>query len=182
MNRIAPPNRSPWLAWLINRALAWRFGKPFPTVALLGHHPAYPVPYLLMVGVYGAARTELDAQTKALASQLVAQLNGCTFCTDLGQRVAQDNGADVAKLRRVLEFRSCPEFTPAERAALQFAWEATQVTAQVDDGTFTKLKSFYNDREIMELTVAVATENFYNRLTGPLEVESQGFCALPGRA
>lgn len=182
MARIAPPTRIPWLASLMNRALRWRFGKPFPTVALLGHHPAYPVPYLFMAGIYGTARTALNAQTKALASQLVAQLNGCAFCADLGQRLAQDNHADPEKLRRVLEFRSRPEFTPAERAALQFAWEATQVTARVSDQTFTELKSCYSDREIMELTVAVATENFYNRLTGPLEVESQGFCSLPGRA
>ena len=29
------------------------------------------------------------------------------------------------------------------------------------------------------LTVAVATENFYNRLNAPLEIESQGFCSIP---
>lgn len=179
MPRITPPARLPWFAALINRVLSRRFGKPFPTVALLGHHPAYPVPYLFMAGIYGNAPTELEAQTRALVTQLVAQINGCAFCIDLGQRVAQERQLDLEKLGRVLEFRTRAGFTPAERAALEYAWQATQVTARVGDETFAELKTFYSDREILELTVAVATENFFNRLTGPLEIESQGFCAVP---
>ncbi|SMB89592.1 carboxymuconolactone decarboxylase family protein [Deinococcus hopiensis] len=181
MPRISPPARLPRFAALLNFALSRRFGKPFPTVALLGHHPAYPVPYLFIAGIYGNARTELAAQTKALATQLVAQLNGCAFCIDLGKRVAQERQLDLEKLGRVLEFRTRPGFTPAERAALEYAWQATHVTARVDDATFAELRSFYSDREILELTVAVATENFFNRLTGPLAIESQGFCAVAPR-
>ncbi|ACO47474.1 hypothetical protein Deide_1p00700 (plasmid) [Deinococcus deserti VCD115] len=166
---------------MASRALTWRFGKPFPTVALLSHHPAYPVPYLFMAGIYGNGSTKLNPTTKALVSHLVAQLNGCAFCIDLGQRVARDKGLDTSKLQWVLAFRERPEYSPAERAALEYAWEATQVTAKVSDETYATLSSFYSEREIIELTVAVATENFFNRLTGPLNIESQGFCALPDR-
>jgi alkylhydroperoxidase family enzyme len=49
----------------------------------------------------------------------------------------------------------------------------------VSDETFAELKKHLSEREILELTVAVATENFYNRLNAPLEIESQGFCAVP---
>jgi len=178
MPRVSPPSRLPWIARLASRALAWRFGKPFPTVALLSHHPAYPVPYLFMAGIYGNGATQLDSTTRALASQLVAQLNGCAFCIDLGERVARDRGLDASKLKWVLAFRERPEYSPAERAALEYAWEATQVTARVSDETYATLTRFYTEREIIELTVAVATENFFNRLTGPLNIESQGFCAL----
>jgi len=179
MARIAPPARIPWLARLMNRFLTARFGKPFPTVNLLSHHPSYPVPYLMMAGIYGNARTALDPHTKRLATQLVAQLNGCAFCIDLGQHIARQAGQDAEKLKWVLAFHDRPEYTAAERAALQYAWEATQVTARVSDATFQALRAHFGEREILELTVAVATENFFNRLTGPLEIESQGFCALP---
>lgn len=181
MSRVSAPARLPWLARLASRALTWRFGKPFPTLALLSHHPAYPVPYLFMASIYGNAATQLSPTTKALASQLVAQLNGCAFCIDLGQRVAQDKGLDTAKLKWVLAFRDRPEYSPAERAALEYAWEATQLTARVSDETYAALASFHTEREIVELTVAVATENFFNRLTGPLDIQSQGFCAVPGQ-
>ncbi|MFC4640240.1 carboxymuconolactone decarboxylase family protein [Deinococcus hohokamensis] len=181
MPRVSAPSRIPWLYRLTSLALARRFGKPFPTIALLSHHPAYPLPYLLMAGIYANGRTQLNPTTKALASQLVAQLNGCAFCIDLGQRVAQDRGLDARKLKWVLAFRDRPEYSPAERAALEYAWEATQVTARVSDETFAALNQFYTEREIIELTIAVATENFFNRLTGPLNIESQGFCAVAER-
>ncbi|SMB84317.1 carboxymuconolactone decarboxylase family protein [Deinococcus hopiensis] len=178
MSRISAPARLPWIASLASRALTWRFGKPFPTLALLSHHPAYPVPYLFITGLYVNSSTQLNSTTKALVSHLVAQLNGCAFCIDLGERVAQGKGLDATKLKWVLEFRVRPEYSAAERAALEYAWEATQVTARVSDEVYATLTRFYTEREIIELTVAVATENFFNRLTRPLNIESQGFCAL----
>ncbi len=51
--------------------------------------------------------------------------------------------------------------------------------ARVTDETFTELKQHFSECEILELTVAVASEKFYNRLNAPLEIESQGFCAMP---
>ena len=55
----------------------------------------------------------------------------------------------------------------------------TQVGARVADPTFAALRRHFSDREIVELTAAIAAENFYNRINAALEVEAQGFCALP---
>lgn len=182
MPRIQAPARLPLMAKLMNRITAWKYGQPFTAVGLMSHTPAYLLGYSVLSGTTSFAKTELNTHTKELVMQLVAQLNGCAFCIDIGQRFAQDSGGDLQKMQRVLEFQTHPErFTPAEQAALQYAYEVTQVTARVSDETFAALKAFYSDREIMELTVAIATENFYNRLTGPLEIESQGFCSLPAR-
>jgi alkylhydroperoxidase family enzyme len=125
-------------------------------------------------------KTKLSRQTKLLVTQLVAELNGCAFCADLGKRFAQDERHNLGKISHVLEFETHPEwFTPAECAALQYALEATQVMARVTDKTFVELKYHFSECEILELTVAIASENFYNRLNAPLEIESQGFCAMP---
>ena len=53
--------------------------------------------------------------------------------------------------------------------------------ARASDETFTRLRQHFSEQEIVELTVAVAAENMFNRLNVPLEEESQGFCALPRR-
>ena len=55
----------------------------------------------------------------------------------------------------------------------------TQVGGRVADETFAELRQHFSEREIVELTAAVAAENFYNRINTALEVEAQGFCALP---
>jgi AhpD family alkylhydroperoxidase len=177
--RIRPPSNQPWTGKLINFMLAKRFGKPFPALRLLGHHPRYPFAYAVFSSTFGLAKTQLPQEVKRLATQLVAELNGCNFCIDLGKRLAQDEKFNLGKLQHVLEFETCPLYAPSERAALKYAFEATQVGARVHDETFTELKKHFPEREILELTVAVATENFYNRLNAPLEVEAQGFCTLP---
>ncbi len=178
MPRIKPPVQQPLLGKIINLILAKRFGKPFPSLQLLGHHPSYPIAYGMMANNFSNSRTKLPFMTKQLATQLVAQLNQCAFCIDLGQRMALDHKLGLEKMKRVLEYQSNPIFSDSEKAALQYAFEATQVEARVSDETFTTLQKHFSEREILELTVAVASENFYNRLTAPLEIESQGFCAI----
>ncbi len=70
-------------------------------------------------------------------------------------------------------------FSPAEQAALAYATDVTAVGARVADATFASLRRHFSEREILELTVAIAAENMFNRLNAPLEIESQGFCACP---
>lgn len=179
MARILPPPHQPWFSRLVNGILIRRYGKPFPALELLGHHPAYPFAYTLVSSIFSRGKTRLSKETKRLATQLVSELNGCAFCIDLGQRLAQDEKLKLEKLQQVLEFETHPAFTPSERAALRYAFEVTQVGAKVSEATFAELKEHFDDREILELSVSVATENFYNRLNAPLEIESQGFCSLP---
>lgn len=182
MPRIQPPARLPLIARIMNQAIKWRYGKPFPSVALIAHNPTYLLSYSVLSGATSAGRTELSGEIKELVSLLVAGLNGCSFCIDLGQRTAQDTRMNVEKMMHVLEFATRPDlYIPREMAAMQYAQEATQLGARVSDETFAALKAHFSDREIMELTVTVATENFYNRLSIPLEIESQGLCALPQR-
>lgn len=180
MSRIHPPARQPWLGSLINALLKKQYGKPFPALELLGHHPLYPLGYGVFSSIFGLGKTKVPHPTKLLVTQLVAELNGCAFCADLGKRFAQDAKHDLEKISHVLEFERRPDlYSPLERAALQYALEATQVMARVRDTTFAELQKHFSEREILELTVAVATENFYNRLNAPLEIEAQGFCAVP---
>jgi AhpD family alkylhydroperoxidase len=179
MARIQPPTHQPWFSQIANRVMQRRYGKPFPAFKLLGHHSRYPLAYTVFSSIFSLGKTKLPTEVKRLATQLVAEVNGCAFCIDLGQRLAQDEQLSTEKMSYVLEFETRPHFTPAERAALRYAFEATQVGARVSDETFSELKKHFDDREILELTVSVATENFYNRLNAPLEIEAQGFCALP---
>ena len=68
-------------------------------------------------------------------------------------------------------------FSARERAALAYVEEATR-TKIVSDATFGELAKHFGDREIAELTLANAIENFYNLLNLPLKVESDGLEAL----
>ena len=87
-------------------------------------------------------------------------------------------GADEDKIREVPGWRESRRFSEMERVALEYA-EAMTVTGQrVSDELFTRLRSFFDEAQIVELTAAVALENFRSKFNVPLGIESQGFCVL----
>lgn len=180
MARIAPVGRenAPLLLKVLNAVARRAVGVEPAPLQVLAHNPGHLLPYL-MCGRLASGRGQLDPAVRALAMHLVAEINGCGWCLDFGRAVAAKQGVAHAKLEAVGEFATDPRFSPAERAALAYAEAVTQVGARVSDETFSHLRCHFTDREIVELTAAVAMENAYNRLNAPLEIEAQGFCAAP---
>ena len=90
-------------------------------------------------------------------------------------------GADEEKVREVPTWRESARFSPVERAALEYA-EAMTITGQrVGDDLFARVRSFFDEAQIVELTAAVALENFRSKFNVPLQVQAQGFCVIPER-
>lgn len=86
-----------------------------------------------------------------------------------------------AKLLAVTRWRDSGLFTEPERLALDYAERVTITDRSVDDALFAKLKEHYSEAQLVELTAAIAFENFRSKFNPPLGVEAQGFCPLPQR-
>jgi alkylhydroperoxidase family enzyme len=85
----------------------------------------------------------------------------------------------LEKVAEVLNWRDSKLFSPAERLALEYAERITYTDRQVDDALFAELKKHFTEAQIVELTAAVAMENFRSKFNPPLGVEAQGFCMVP---
>lgn len=72
-------------------------------------------------------------------------------------------------------------FSQLERVALEYAERMTYTGQKVDDSLFARLKDHFSEPQIVELTAAIALENFRSKFNPALGVESQGFCVLPKR-
>ena len=66
-----------------------------------------------------------------------------------------------------------------ERVALEYAERITTTGQKVDDALFAELKKHFTEAEIVELTAAIAMENFRSKFNPPLGIEAQGFCMVP---
>jgi alkylhydroperoxidase family enzyme len=56
------------------------------------------------------------------------------------------------------------------------------ITGQkVTDELFADARRHYSEAQVVELTAAVALENFRSKFNVALGIESQGFCILPPR-
>ena len=87
-------------------------------------------------------------------------------------------GADKDKIQEVPTWRESRRFSDMERVALEYA-EAMTITGQrVSDELFGRLRAHFDEAQIVELTAAVALENFRSKFNVPLGVESQGFCLV----
>lgn len=180
MARIQPvphAKRSPLLR-LVNLFAKRQFGQEAENINILAHSPGLIVPYL-MSSQMARARMELDRETRSLAMHLVAARNGCAWCLDFGLAQAVEAGVPLEKMVSVLDYATDPRFTPAQQAALAFADEVSGNRGHPSDERFAALKPYFSDREIVELTVSIALEEFFNRTNGPLGIESQHFCAMP---
>jgi alkylhydroperoxidase family enzyme len=85
------------------------------------------------------------------------------------------------KVADVLTWRESKLFSPAERVALEYAEAVTYTDRQVGDVLFGALKTHFTEAQIVELTAAIALENFRSKFNPTLGVEAQGFCMVPGR-
>jgi alkylhydroperoxidase family enzyme len=87
----------------------------------------------------------------------------------------------LEKLAEVTAWRDSKLFSPMERLALEYAERITYTDRSVDDAFFAELKKHFSEAQIVELTAAIAMENFRSKFNPPLRVEAQGFCMVPGK-
>ena len=73
-----------------------------------------------------------------------------------------------------------PLYTDAERAALAYADAMTVTGRDVSDELFARLREFYSDDEIVELTEVVAWENASSKFNRALRIPSQGLWKRKG--
>jgi alkylhydroperoxidase family enzyme len=88
-------------------------------------------------------------------------------------------GASEEKVRQVEKARTSALFDERERTALEYAEAMTITGAGVSDELFERVRGHFTEPEIVELTAAVALENFRSKFNTALRIEAQGFCVLP---
>jgi AhpD family alkylhydroperoxidase len=96
----------------------------------------------------------------------VSQINGCAYCIDMHSRDLVKRGATVDKLVLVSVWHEAGAvFDARERAALAWAETVTRVgETGVPDASYEAIAAVFNDKELSDLTYAIALMNAFNRL------------------
>jgi AhpD family alkylhydroperoxidase len=179
--RLEPIDRAPTLTGRIASALMRRrLGKVItPARVIYNRVPAmYRVSWAIVRLL--EAGLSLDARTRLLVQTWVAMLNRCSFCVDIARTQAVMDGLGLEKFQALPEWRASPLFDERERAALAYVEEATR-ERRVSDETFERVRKHYAERQLVELTILCAIENYFNLLNLPLGIEEDGLCAMAER-
>ncbi len=83
-------------------------------------------------------------------------------------------GVPEEKILALPDYATSPLYLDAERVALEYADAMTLSDREVDDVLFARLRRFYADDALVELTAIIAWENASSKFNRALRVPSQG--------
>jgi AhpD family alkylhydroperoxidase len=110
-------------------------------------------------------RFSLERPLVELMKIRASQLNGCAYCIHMHTRDARAAGESEERIYLLDAWRESPLYSARERAALEWTEAVTLVAAgHVPDTAFAAARAAFSEAELVELTVAIAAINAWNRI------------------
>jgi AhpD family alkylhydroperoxidase len=106
---------------------------------------------------------QLNSEFKRLIAFISSNTAGCRYCQAHTIRAAERYGASPKRLENIWDFQNQDCFSDAEKAALQFAQEASMVPVNVAKNTEKQLHQFWSDDDIVEIMGVIALFGYLNR-------------------
>ena len=121
----------------------------------------------------GRAMLELSSQVEGsverrlfeLVKIRASQINGCAYCLDMHTKEARLAGETEQRIYALNAWRETPFFSDRERAALEWTEAVTRVAdTHVPDEIYERVKTQFDEAEVVALTFAIVVINSWNRL------------------
>jgi 4-carboxymuconolactone decarboxylase len=98
--------------------------------------------------------------------------------------VGRKQGITEQQLLDLTDFETSNAFSDFEKQVLRYAVAMTQTPVEVSDELFSGLEQNFTPQQLVELTSAIAWENYRARFDHAFGIEAEGFtegavCALP---
>lgn len=101
-----------------------------------------------------------------------SQINGCDFCVEIHRARVPAGRESQERLRTLSTWRDSPLFTVPERAALAWSEAVTSITSGgVPDDVYSNCLESFSAKELVQLTMAVAVINVWNRFGVAFELK-----------
>ena len=96
------------------------------------------------------------------------------------------SGISSEQIANLNSYRTDFNFSEMERLVLEYADGMTRTPVEVSDALFAQLRERFTDAELVELTSAIAWENYRARFDHAFGIDAENFtegavCALPVR-
>ncbi len=138
-------------------------------------HPGIQALRELEVYIHGCG---LEPALLELVKMRASQINGCAYCLDMHSKDARAAGETEQRLYALNAWREAPFYSERERAALVWTEAVTLVAdTHVPDDAHAQVAQQFNERELLDLTLAITTINSWNRLAISSRMEVGGYRA-----
>jgi len=94
-----------------------------------------------------------------------SQINGCAYCLDMHWKDLKSIGEPDHRLYELDAWEETSFYSDRERTALAWTDAVTRVAeTHVPDDLYDEVRKHFNEKELADLTLAIATINAWNRL------------------
>lgn len=179
-----PVKPLPRYRWYL-RPFFWNQKRKYGQVLIPGllwaRVPKLFVAVAALYGVLDRRASPLDPVLRSLITVRVSQINSCRFCVDINSATLAARAGSMTKVEAIEAWRDSNVFDAKEKAALEYAEAMTDSSRRVTDELVGRLREFFDEDAIVELTGLIAFQNLSSKFNSALDVPAQGFCRLPAR-
>ncbi|HEX6535824.1 MAG TPA: carboxymuconolactone decarboxylase family protein [Gemmatimonadaceae bacterium] len=112
------------------------------------------------------AHSSIERPLLLLVQLRASQINGCAYCLDMHWKDLRAIEETEQRLYSLDAWRECPYYTERERAALEWTEAVTRIAPDhASDAVFGAVCPHFSERELCDLTLAIAAINAWNRLS-----------------
>lgn len=111
----------------------------------------------------------VEAKLKELAYLRASMVNGCEYCARAHSASSKRAGVTAEQIAALPFYKRSPLFDEKEKATILYADRVTRAATTIRTAELEELHKFYDEGQIVELTVAICMANFTNRFNDALE-------------
>lgn len=156
-----------------------KYGQVLKPALVWARVPTLFVAVASLYGILDRRRSPVSPEIRSLVTVRVSQINWCLFCVDINSATLARRSGSLKKVEALENWRESDIFNDRERVVLEYAEAITYSDEQVTEELMAKLRVYYDEDGIVELTALIAFQNLSSKFNSALDLPAQGFCRLP---
>ena len=175
-----PVSAYPWYIRLFFWKQKHTYGRVLEPGLLWGRSPRVFATLAMLYGAFNRKHSPIDGALRSLVTVRVSQINHCAFCVDINASTLLKRGAEPEKVEALQDWNSSNLFDEVERYTLEYTEAMTYSDREIEPALMERLKKYYDDDALVELTGLIAFQNMSSKFNSALDIPPQGFCQIPG--
>lgn len=150
---------------------------PFRNQAAVFAHVPVALRHLMPMLLELREAATLPKRVLELAIVTVSKLNQCDYCVAHHTPFLVVEGVSPVGVERVLEYRDHPEFDDRDKLVVEYAIAAWERPSRLPDALFARLKAYFSEAQLVELTLRITLCGFFNKFNDALQIEEEAEAA-----
>ncbi|HLJ51458.1 MAG TPA: peroxidase-related enzyme [Bryobacteraceae bacterium] len=145
-----------------------RLGKVPNFFASMAHRPDVLKAFLPLYGAI-VNQGSVDHKYKELAYLRTSMVNGCEYCSRAHMASGKQAGVTKEQIEALPFYKRSSLFDAKEKAVILYADRVTRAATTVREPELEELRKYFDEGEIVELTLTVCMANFTNRFNDAVD-------------